>query len=127
MAHAVFHLSVGLFVGTALTVPLLGRAWRRREPLAPVLGAVLVCAYGAGGFAVLPRLIGRLLRLPPHLLTARWLDVFLFYRWWNTRPHTGLVVGGALFVAWWALVYGLLITAIVRQRRRGSYVRKASS
>ncbi len=117
MAHANFHLAVGLAVGAAaLAVPVV-RALVARRPVARPLGRMWLAALAVGAWALVPNLVSAA-GITPALHRAWWGDVFVFHRTIDARVSGGLLIGELALVAQLVGHYTILVVALARSSNR---------
>lgn len=114
MAHANFHLAVGMMVGAApLAVPVV-RALAARRPVARALGRMWLAALAVGAWALVPNLVSAA-GLTASLHRAWWADVFVLHRAIDGRIHGGLLIGELALVAQLVAHYAILVVALARR------------
>lgn len=112
MAHANFHVALGVGLGTALLMPRIALAWLRREPLARSVGLMLLVAYGLGFWAIVPNLFG-ITGVTGALHTHALSDVFVLHRSIDLRSEDGGLMMGELALGALLVVHYLVIVAAV--------------
>lgn len=115
MAHANFHLAVGLAVGAAVMAPPVVRALAARRPLARPIGRMWLAALALGAWALVPNLVSAA-GLTAALHRAWWADLFVLHRAIDGRVHGGLLIGELALVAQLVGHYLLLVLALARAR-----------
>lgn len=116
MAHANFHLAVGLAVGTAAAAWPVVRALVQRAPLARPVGRMWLISLAVGVWALVPNLVSAA-GLTSAWHHAAWADLFVGHRTIDRRVHGGLLIGELALVAQLAAHYALLVWAVARRRR----------
>lgn len=117
MAHANFHLAVGMAAGTALAAWPVAKAWLAGAPLARPLARLWIATIALGAWAVVPNLVGAA-GITYALHTHRVADVFVLHRAIDGRVHGGLLIGELALVVQLGFHYTLLMVALGRARRR---------
>jgi hypothetical protein len=117
VAHANFHMAVGMALGTAVTVLPVARAWLARAPLARPVGRMLVAAYALGIWALVPNLVtsaGGPAGIHHHPVA----NIFVGHAVIDRREQGGLLLGELGMVAVLVFQFALLVVAIGRARPR---------
>lgn len=119
MAHSAMHFSLGMIVASAFSLPPLVRAWQRGRLLSGAFLRWFVLSGAMGAYAVLPGVLRRC-GVPDRVCDGWWMNVFLFYPWLNRVKPGAMTSGPLLLGLCLALYYGVLVAAIVTQRRRNN-------
>ena len=117
MAESVFHFATGLAVGTAAFLPTLVKRFKAGKRLAAFFARWFAVAFGLGVLAIVPGLLVRI-GMPERYLTAWWMNIFVLFPILDSLKRGGFIVGTAFILICGAIMYGALLLAIVRSRRR---------
>jgi len=117
MAHANFHMAVGMSVGVVATLVPVARAWLAKAPVARPVARLLVISYALGVWALVPTLVSAA-GGPAGIHHARWADLFVLHASIDAREPGGLLKGELIITTLVVLQYALLVAALVRARRR---------
>jgi len=113
MAHSAIHFSVGMIVGTIITLKPLICAWRCGGRLAGRLAKALTTSYALGLYAILPSLL-RHFGLSERYAGAWWMNAFLLHPLLSKLKAGGTVLGPVVLSLCFAAQY-LCLLAIVRR------------
>jgi len=118
MAHSALHFTLGLAVGGAVALRPVVRAWRAGGRVAPALRRWMLVSYAVGAAAIVPALL-RWAGVPAQACDGPWMNVFVGYPWLNRLlPREGMPYAAVALAASFAVQYGLILLAILRQTRR---------
>jgi hypothetical protein len=113
MTNTVFHVAIGMAVGTGIFLPAVFRTLKNKQDAAIPIRNWLLAAYGLGAWAILP---GALTRLG--VADGWWMNVFLLHPLINRMKHGGALVGEILLVFLFVLQYTTILVAIRRRMIR---------
>ncbi len=116
MAESIFHFAVGFAAGTVLFLPALVRRFRTHSKMSAFFVRWVATAFGLGGFAVVPGLLGRM-GLPASRLADWWMNIFVLYPFLNSIKKGGFIVGTSVVIACATLMYGALLLAILMAKK----------
>ena len=119
MAEPGFHFAAGMMIGTTVFLPALVARFRSGARMSAFFLRWIVAAFGAAIFAVFPSVLTTL-GMPERFLTAWWMNVFVLFPFLNSVKRGGFIVGTAVILACFGLIYlSLLVAARKRSEERG--------
>lgn len=117
MTESIFHFGVGLTTGTVLFLPGLVRRMLAGNRMSGFFTKWFMVAFGLGFVAIAPGLMARA-GMPVRFLAAPWMNIFFFFPFLNSVRRGGFIIGTACVLACVAVMYGALLLAIARGRRK---------
>ena len=114
MAHSALHFSLGMLIGSAVSLPPLFRAWFAGRKLARSFAVWILLSAALGILALAPGLLRRI-GVPDAACDGWWMNLFVFYPALNKLLHGGTIYGVAAILACFTLQYALLLAALARR------------